>query len=176
MTSNDHYSLRETPEQTCIDIKGTNAAIINLQQATNELNHLHLKLKYMESCEGELACTIFKWINQNTDRDNLELLEDLRKTVADKIVDNVKYWPEYNLEHRRIDHKLDFLCNQLFSILCHVDVHHEHEMLGYELGLAEKLGFHVENSKGWDYNKGDYLFARSEKSSNIKRFFKEEEG
>lgn len=57
--------------------------------------------------------------------------------------------------------KLDFIVNLLFTIRCHVDVHYN-ELLGYELAEAENLGFNIEDSKTWDYNKEEYEFKKKE--------------
>lgn len=58
-----------------------------------------------------------------------------------------------------IDKKLDFIVNLLFDIYCHVDVHHN-ELLGGKLARAENLGFNVEPSKTWDYDKSQYEFNK----------------
>lgn len=55
--------------------------------------------------------------------------------------------------------QLDFIVNLLFTIRCHADVHYE-EMLARELAEAESVGFNVEDSKTWDYDKSDYEFWR----------------
>ena len=60
-----------------------------------------------------------------------------------------------------LDRKLDFIVNRLFDILCHVDVHYEHELLGFMLGKAEMLGFNIQESQTWDYNESNYMFARN---------------
>ena len=58
------------------------------------------------------------------------------------------------------DKKLDFIVNLLFDILCRVDVHYQYELLGYLMGEAEQLGFNIEPSKTWNYNKEDYKSAK----------------
>lgn len=60
--------------------------------------------------------------------------------------------------------QLDFIVNLLFTIRCHSDVHYN-ELLGSELAIAEHLGFDVEKSKNWDYDKSQYEFRKRELQS-----------
>lgn len=59
------------------------------------------------------------------------------------------------IEKSDLDKKLDFIVNMLFDVYCHCDVHYN-ELLGSKLAKAENLGFNVEPSKRWDYDKSSY--------------------
>ena len=61
-----------------------------------------------------------------------------------------------------LNNKLDFIFNMLVDIKAYTDVHYEHEMMGYELGEAELLGFNVEPSKTWEYCGESYEFSKTD--------------
>lgn len=67
-------------------------------------------------------------------------------------------------ENKQKDLKLDFILNLLFTIYAHLDVNSV-ELLGYELGKAEQLGFNIEPSKSLDYEKDSYEYARKYKGA-----------
>ena len=65
------------------------------------------------------------------------------------------------IEKSDLDKKLDFIVNMLFDVYCHGDVHYE-ELLAEKLAKAESLGFNVEPSKSWDYDKSSYEYWKKE--------------
>ena len=64
-------------------------------------------------------------------------------------------------EKSDLDKKLDFIVNLLFDVYCHCDIHYE-ELLANKLAKAEILGFNIEPSKSWDYDKSSYEFWKKE--------------
>ena len=62
----------------------------------------------------------------------------------------------------KYEKQLDFIVNLLFTIRCNSDVHYN-ELLAKELATAEHLGFNVEKSKSWDYDKSDYEFWKKKR-------------
>ena len=65
------------------------------------------------------------------------------------------------IEKSDLDKKLNFIVNMLFDVYCHRDVHYE-ELLAKKLAKAESLGFNVEPSKSWDYDKSSYEYWKKE--------------
>lgn len=77
--------------------------------------------------------------------------------------ENIRLRTEFNydlINVYNLDEKLNFIVNLLFDINCYVDVHYN-ELLGMKLGKAERLGFNIEPSKDWDYDKHSYEFWRN---------------
>lgn len=65
----------------------------------------------------------------------------------------------------KYEKQLDFIVNLLFTIRCHSDIHYN-ELLARELATAEHLGFDIEESKSWDYDKSDYEFWKKKLQEN----------
>lgn len=72
-----------------------------------------------------------------------------------------RYPQDRSIEKSDLDNKLDFIVNLLFDVYCHCDVHYN-ELLSYKLAEAESVGFNVEPSKTWDYDKSSYEFLKKE--------------
>ena len=73
----------------------------------------------------------------------------------------LKLQDETFTEKSDLDKKLDFIVNLLFDVYCYCDVHYN-ELLGSKLARAESLGFDIESSKNWDYDKSSYEFWKKE--------------
>lgn len=73
----------------------------------------------------------------------------------------LKLQDETLTEKSDLDKKLDFIVNLLFDVYCHCDVHYN-ELLAGKLAKAESVGFNVEPSKTWDYDKSSYEFWKKE--------------
>ena len=73
----------------------------------------------------------------------------------------LKLQDETLTEKSDLDEKLDFIVNLLFDINCYCDVHYN-ELLAGKLAKAESLGFDINPSKNWDYDKSSYEFWKKE--------------
>lgn len=73
----------------------------------------------------------------------------------------LKLQDEAPTEKSDLDKKLDFIVNLLFDVYCYCDIHYE-ELLAGKLAKAESVGFNVEPSKRWDYDKSSYEFWKKE--------------
>ena len=62
--------LYENTYQEHIQLRGEQCCIINLEQASRELNYLHNLVTYLEDCNNEIFCVILKWIHHHKNKEN----------------------------------------------------------------------------------------------------------
>lgn len=89
----DRYVYREGVQEA-IYIRGTNSAIISMENACGELNSLFDLLMYHEEVNMELFGVLLSWIDKNITPDNRVLLEKLTHdmVVANDRICDVHYW------------------------------------------------------------------------------------
>lgn len=91
MTNKYRY---ENTYQEHIQLRGEQCSIINLEQASRELNYLYNIVTYLEDCNNEMFCVILKWIHHHKNKENEKLLEQLQEDLVkahDEFVDK-QYW------------------------------------------------------------------------------------
>lgn len=126
-------------------------SLMKLANHIVEENEL-LKSELDESKKAHSNCDRLWWELYDEKKQLVEENERLQKDLIENNPSNIKL---------ELDVKLDFILNLLFDIRCYNSVHYEEEALGYDLGKAEQLGFNIEPSKKWDYDKEQYEFSRN---------------